>query len=297
MSKKTQTGIICALIAGKDFIFEDEDTIQEIYGLGREMFNVPNRHLETNELRSLQAMMSALEKTKDYKTWCNILEGRQQTSYAAGRSALTKWFKEQGVNNKLKSRIDPIWEDMDVTPLKLIQLAPEDGFPNINDADTAKEDIALAIFGKNATSTGLRGNFREALSPILHHQWERHRKVFKRAEKALPSTRQNAISACKCTCLLLFVDVFINSSGPVAIENETRVTPKMLREATQAVKKYSNAVQWFPLELEKAQGVAELEEFLKHVVVTAVAKAKGIPKEKLAPEISNSKESSGSASE
>jgi hypothetical protein len=81
------------------------------------------------------------------------------------------------------------------------------------------------------------------------------------------------------------------------IENADTVTPQMLREATHHVKMYSQSIKWFPLEVEKLQGVSELEEFLKTVVVTAVAKAKGVAKEKLAPEISDPKEPPGSASE
>jgi hypothetical protein len=39
--------------------------------------------------------------------------------------------------------------------------------------------------------------------------------------------------------------------------------------------------------VEKTEGLGELEEFLKHVIVGAVAQAKGIEKEKLAPDIAD----------
>lgn len=71
----------------------------------------------------------------------------------------------------------------------------------------------------------------------------------------------------------------------------------MLRDATKAVKAYRDTIAWFPHEVEKIGGLGELEEFLKQVVVGAVAKAKGITKEKLAPEIEDGELDSSSASE
>jgi Sec-independent protein translocase protein TatA len=59
----------------------------------------------------------------------------------------------------------------------------------------------------------------------------------------------------------------------------------MLRDATKAVKAYRDAIKWFPNELEKENGPAEQEEFLKEVVVDAVAKARKQPKEKLAGDV------------
>jgi hypothetical protein len=59
--------------------------------------------------------------------------------------------------------------------------------------------------------------------------------------------------------------------------------------ATMSVKAYSGAIGWTP---GQAQAVAEMEEFLKHVVVKAVAKAKGLTDEMLAPEIADSRNES-----
>jgi hypothetical protein len=62
------------------------------------------------------------------------------------------------------------------------------------------------------------------------------------------------------------------------IEDADEVTAAQLRQATKAVKTLSMAVGWFPDQQEK---VAEYEEFLKEVVVVAVAKARTVPKEKV----------------
>lgn len=53
MNKKIQIGIICSLLSGKDFIFENTHTIKEIYSLSPQMFNVPNHDFEKNKLESL----------------------------------------------------------------------------------------------------------------------------------------------------------------------------------------------------------------------------------------------------
>ncbi|KAG2136436.1 hypothetical protein DEU56DRAFT_756342 [Suillus clintonianus] len=275
MSKKIQTAVICALLAGRKFVFDDPDTIMDIYGLGPQMFNVENPHLTPDELASVQAMMSDVEKARSLKERYSILEGTKETAYAAGRAALNIWCKRQMIHNKMGVRIDAAWHRLELTPVQLINESPTAGFPDVRDADPAKEDIALALFGDCALSTTLRGDFRDALTPIIHHNWERHRKVFKRVERSYAKSQTDAKDACQ------------------EIENAEKVTSDMLRKATAAVKKLGDALQWLPHEVEAIHGIAELEEFLKQVVVTAVAKAKGIPKEKLAPDIADPKDTPG----
>ncbi|KAG2063203.1 hypothetical protein BDR04DRAFT_1164116, partial [Suillus decipiens] len=239
------------------------------------MFNVPNEHLTENERASLVEMMSAVERAPNLKERYNILEGKSNTSYGAGRAALSEWWKKKKIADEVYARIDAVWEKFGLAPVQLIHEFPNEGFPDVHDADPAREDIALAIFGDNALQTTLRGEFRESLGPIIHHNWERHRKVFKRAVKSVEGLREKAADACK------------------SIEEEkSRVTPAMLRTATVAVKKYSTGCKWFPTDVAQGQALAEMEEFLKHVVVTAVAKAKGVPKEKLAPDIANAADTS-----
>ncbi|KAG2340580.1 hypothetical protein BDR05DRAFT_1002399 [Suillus weaverae] len=267
MSKKIQSGVICMLLAGKKFVFEDMDTINEIYGLGPEMFNVPNKWLTANELASIQAMMASVEKAVAIKDKFNILEGARQTSFKARQEALTTWFQKQKVSHALSERIDAVWTRLELSPLQLIQEMPKASFPDVRDAEPAREDIALAICGDGALGTTLRGDFREAFNPIIHHNWERHHKRYLRAKDNMNDKKEKAHSACK------------------VIEEGTNVTAANLRDATRAVKTYSESIRWFPLEVEEIEGVGELEEFLKHIVVGAVAKAKGVAKEKLAPDI------------
>ncbi|KAG2059837.1 hypothetical protein BDR06DRAFT_1002927 [Suillus hirtellus] len=203
--------------------------------------------------------MLAIEKAKDIKTRYNILEGKQQTLYRASQDALTIWFKKQHISSTISTKVDAVWKELDLLPIQLIQSDPDAGFPNVADADMAREDIAIALFGANSVSK------------------ERHRKVCRHTEKLLGPRRMATIVACKL------------------IEDTAKVTPQMLREATHHVKMYSQSIKWFPLEVEKLQGVSELEQFLKTIVVNTVAKAKGITKEKLVPETSDPKELSGSA--
>jgi hypothetical protein len=197
MSKKIQTGVVCALLAGQHFVFQDSDTILDIYGLGPEMFDVPNPHLTPNELASLQSMMESVVKTSLLKDKYDILEGTRQTAYGAGRAALTIWFKKQKVSAAISERIDQVWEKLDLLPLQLIQESPEESFPDVRDADPAKEEIAIALFGDCALATTLRGDFRECLAPIIHHNWERHRKRFIRAKRAMNTKKADAAKRCK----------------------------------------------------------------------------------------------------
>lgn len=72
-------------------------------------------------------------------------------------------------------------------------------------------------------------------------------------------------------------------------EEQPTITTKTLIAATHAVKVYHDVIGWFPMEVAR---VAVLAEFLKHVVVTAVAKVKGLTNEMLAPDIADSRNES-----
>lgn len=86
------------------------------------------------------------------------------------------------------------------------------------------------------------------------------------------------------------------SSNVVTVIEEAegnQITATMLRNAGKAVKAYRDDIEWFPREEEMQNGVKELEEFLKEVVVTTVAKVKKVPKEKLI-DVSDSKDTPAS---
>ncbi|KAG2124639.1 hypothetical protein DEU56DRAFT_916989 [Suillus clintonianus] len=265
MSKKMQSAIISALLAGKAWIFDDDETLKEIYGLGLDMFKEPHQHLSDKQRVSLNAMLDVAEALAG-KDRYDILEGKEQSGWGAGRDALNHWFKEQKISAAFIERIDQALEVSQVLPIQLIQREKSEEFPEVKDADSGKEDVVLAILGTEALSRPLTGEFRDACNTILHHAWERHRKQYRQAKKALEKKRIKSMSLVK------------------KIEDTKYVTQKMLCDATKAVKAYRDAVSWFPAEEEKANGLAEHEEFLKQVVVTAVAQAKKRPKEKITAE-------------
>lgn len=72
-------------------------------------------------------------------------------------------------------------------------------------------------------------------------------------------------------------------------EEQPTITTRTLITATHAVKVYNDVIGWFPKEVAR---VAVLVEFVKHVVVTAVAKVKGLTNEMLAPNIVDSRNES-----
>jgi hypothetical protein len=191
MSQRIQAGVVCALLAGREFIFQDSSTIHAIYGLGPEMFDVPNPHLTPNELTSLQTMMKSVVKGA-YKDKLDILLGVGQTGYAAGRAALTTWWTKQKVSAAISERMDQVLEKIGLLPLQLIQQSADDKFPDVQDADPGKEDIAIALFGDFALARTLRGDFRESLGPIIHHNWERHRRRYDKARRTMEIKRFDA---------------------------------------------------------------------------------------------------------
>ncbi|KAJ8586214.1 hypothetical protein M405DRAFT_864785 [Rhizopogon salebrosus TDB-379] len=264
MSKKLQSGVLLGLLAGKDYIFQDPDTIHEIYGLGEKMFDVRNKHLTENQRMSLQTMIKAVEATQDMNKKFTIMDTKA-SGWAAGQEALKEWFVKQKVSHSLYTRADEVWKSQDLLPIQLIQESGEDGFPELRDADSARDDILLEVFGTNALSRNVRGDFRRAIDTIMHHSWERHRKMYGRIKNSIAGKAQTVETLCS------------------NIENapDGCITPAMVRAATNAVKRYAEDMRWFPLDVEMDKGLAEHEAFLKEVVITAVAKVKQVPKEKL----------------
>jgi hypothetical protein len=183
-------------------------------------------------------------------------------------------------------RIDAVYNSLGVAPMQLINegLEPGEEFPSILDSERAKEDVLLAVAGDHALERVPRGDFRDAITGINHHAWERHRKRFGRARDGLPIKKLAAQTAVKgewlcetqmrCHSLVLLA----------VIEDAHEVTAQQLREATRAVKALSQTVAWFPAEQDK---VGEYEEFLKEVVVVAVAKVRKVAKEKVTVKTDN----------
>ena len=198
MAKKMTTAVILGMLAGRSYIFEDKDTLEEIYGLGADLFGTaePNEHLTANETRSLNAMINAITSAKNQKARVDILEGKTE-GWAGGQGALAKWWKGAKVAKALAVRIDEALERNDVSPQQLINLDVEEGaeetkFPDVKDCDDAKDDILEAIYGSNVHSKPVRGDMVYARDTIIHHTWERHRKRFGRAKKLFQAREKNA---------------------------------------------------------------------------------------------------------
>lgn len=188
------------LHSGKDWIFDDESgTLDEVFGLTKALFDEPNKWLTENERSSIRAMAHAIETRTSSVERYKVLEGKSEGGWSAGRAALNKWFKGQKITLGLRDRIDEVYTNIGVSPMQLINEGLEEGevFPNIMESDGAKEDVTLAVAGDHALERKLRGEFREAINSINHHAWERHRKRFKRAEKALPIKQLAASTAVK----------------------------------------------------------------------------------------------------
>ncbi|OJA20020.1 hypothetical protein AZE42_13280 [Rhizopogon vesiculosus] len=278
MSRQLKTGIIIALIAGKDWIYDDaeDSTISEVFGLNANLFKVPNKHLTEHQRESLNLMLEAVGQAPSISRRYSILEGKAE-GWAAGRAALKVWFEKSTVSQRITQKVDKALEECTVSPAEVIaRLADgsETIFPNISECDTAKEDIVIALFGHHAGSRISRGDFKDAVHIIVHHQWERHRKCFNRAKKAFPNKRDKARTAVK------------------AIEESAKVTTKQLRAAIKAVNALKESLKWLPCEQHMDNGPDEMEEFLKTIVVTTVAKVKNVSEDKL--EVSESKSNAAS---
>ncbi|KAG2360936.1 hypothetical protein BDR07DRAFT_1377635 [Suillus spraguei] len=245
MSHNLQSAVLCSSIPART------GSSTMIWDSGRVVWT------DTEIIRaSILAMVEAIDKRTTSEACYKVLEGKSEGGWSAGRTALKKWFTKQKITRGLRDRIDEVYTNLGVSPMQLIKEGLEEGeiFPNINESDRAKEDVMIAVAGDHALERTPRGQFRDAINSINHHAWERHRKRFRRAEKALPIKQLAATTAVKA------------ASGHQGCQDP------------------QHGSGLFPEQQDK---VAEYEEFLKEVVVVAVAKARKVPKEKVTVETDN----------
>jgi len=68
MAKKITTAVILGMPAGQSYIFEDKDTLEDIYNLSVDLFRIvePNNseHLTANKMQSLNTMINVIMSIK-----------------------------------------------------------------------------------------------------------------------------------------------------------------------------------------------------------------------------------------
>lgn len=184
MAMKMQTLILIALLDRPEDIFADPSQT-EFWHLTERLFDEPNPVLSDSERESINAMISAVKNARGGKSKRHVIEGGH---HVAGHSALLKWHASYGFNPAIYRRVQKTLENEGLSPRALIwsRKDKQDDFPPRSDADGALDSIACAVFGDNClASSRVVGEFKEAVSALIHHEWERERKRYIRASKTL----------------------------------------------------------------------------------------------------------------
>lgn len=194
MAMKMQSLILVALLDRPEDIFADESQAT-FWHLTEKLFEEPNPVLSDNERESLNVMVSALQNTRGGKAKQRIIEGAM---HPAGYAALLKWHAAYKFNPAIYLRVQKALEEEELSPHDLIWNRKHklDDFPPRSDADGALDAVACAVFGENCLANArVVGEFKEAISAVIHHEWERQRKKYIRAVKTLANKKLMAQSA------------------------------------------------------------------------------------------------------
>jgi predicted DNA-binding protein with PD1-like motif len=176
MSHNLQSAVLMMLLSGKDWIFDDKSgTLEEVFRLTEKLFDKPNKWLTDNERASICAMIEAIGKRTMSDAHYKVLEGKSKGGCSSGHAALKKRFTKQQVTIGLRDHIDNMYNKLGVALMQLINKRLEKGeeFPNIVESECAKEDVMLAVAGNHAMEHVPHGDFRDALTSINYHTWER----------------------------------------------------------------------------------------------------------------------------
>lgn len=205
MSMKMQTLVLIALLDRPEEVFADESQV-EFWHLTERLFQEPNPTLSDGERESINAMISAVQNAQGGKAKQRVIEGEQ---HPAGCAALLKWHAACKFNPEIYRRVQKALEDEELSPHDLIwsRKRKQDDFPPKSDADGALDAIACAVFGENCLANArVVGEFKEAVSALIHHEWERQRKRYTRALKTLANKRLIAQRAFASKSLYLTPD-------------------------------------------------------------------------------------------
>ncbi|KAF8431211.1 hypothetical protein L210DRAFT_934667 [Boletus edulis BED1] len=194
MAMKMQTVILIALLDCPEDIFADESQV-EFWHLTEALFEQRNPVLSDTERESINALISAVQHSQGGKAKQRVIEGEQ---HPAGYAALVKWHAAYKFNLEIYRRVQKALEDEELSPHDLIWSRKNklDDFPPRSDADGALDAIACAVFGENCLANArVVGEFKDAVSAMIHHEWERQRKKYLRAVKTLVNKKLIAQSA------------------------------------------------------------------------------------------------------
>ncbi|KIJ64987.1 hypothetical protein HYDPIDRAFT_28327 [Hydnomerulius pinastri MD-312] len=263
---KMHNAVFFLLLVRSASVFKDPDHALSIFGLTEDMFRAPNKFLDASERRSINGISSAILTETQFPARRDILEGSNASGWGAAHNAIKKWAAKEKVNRTVHQIVEEVLSTNEATPKMMIRAMRLSEFPDITDAHEHREDIALAVFGTHILEDRFRGDLIKVIDCILHHEWERQRKRWRRAKKSMTEKRGKANKAVS------------------DLEHAKQVTAAMLRAATKAVATYSDAIEWFPNEEESDSGVNELQEILKTITVSVVARVKRIPAHSLLPE-------------
>ncbi|KAH7918095.1 hypothetical protein BV22DRAFT_1051967 [Leucogyrophana mollusca] len=249
-------------------------TSSRLAGLDQRLFDVPRSGLPESARPSVQALFAALKATKNMNDHMGLLEpktfkkkGNKDGSHAAGIAAYNDFLKKSGVQRTINTITDKVLTDMGMHPLNLLAERTEededyeaDEFPQLKTIEgQVSPSLIAAIFSDAAfLSSGATASvFASAASAFLHHTWERYRKVRRRSGIALDRIKSDCNKA-------------------FAVLNDgKKMGAKELRASMEALRKYSVAIQWWPLEKEKSGGVVENETMLRTLLTDAM-EAKGM---------------------
>ena len=191
---KMQTLILIALLDRPDDIFVDESQA-DFWHLTERFFEQPNPVLSDSERQSINSLISAVQNAHGGKAKQRVIEGGQ---HPAGYAALLKWHAAYKFNPELYRRVQKALKVEELSPHDLIwsRRRKLDDFPPRTDADGALDTVACAVFGDNCLANAqVVGEFKDAVTALVHHEWERQRKRYIRASKTLANKRLLAQSA------------------------------------------------------------------------------------------------------
>ncbi|KAG9308933.1 P-loop containing nucleoside triphosphate hydrolase protein [Chiua virens] len=261
MSMRMQTLILIALLDRPDDILADE-LQSDFWHLTERLFEEPNPVLSDNERQSINAMISSVQNTRGGKAKQRVIESAK---HPAGYAALLKWHAAYKFNPEIYRRVQRALEAEELSPHKLIwnRRRRLDDFPSRSDADGALDAVACEVFGENCLANQrIVGEFKEAVSALIHHEWERQRKKYAWASKTLVGKKLIAQSAFR------------------EIEKKNEPTASEVRSAIKALKAYKDAIYWFPKEEEEEGGVVEMMCGLEEVLQTAIKASRKLPPNK-----------------
>lgn len=169
----------------------NDPVLQTLYDFDGSLLDGEITHLTKSESDSLRSLAAVVEPDLGILLDSQPRRSRlRDDAHVTGKAALSKWFQKSKIAAKIHSSVETVLEESNAHPRQLLEDPDDDTLPTaLPDEETIHSDVelgvAIAVFGRNVLCPRLTSIQVKIVKIVMHHEWNRLRKVRQRMYKSM----------------------------------------------------------------------------------------------------------------